>query len=324
MRKPRHKDLTGQRFGQLVVLERAGADKHKSSLWRCLCDCGASAVKSAHALTSGSARSCGCIYPGRGDLIGMRVGRLRVIAAFEGRSKKGDRLWECLCDCGNKVVKATPFLVREGARSCGCLYRDRGHDLTGRRFGRLLVVSEAGRPVKLGRIWNCQCDCGNRVVRAATMLLREKGAARSCGCISWERRDITGRRFGHLIAVEPVGFDKRGKQLWRCICDCGTETRELTTWLKTGRATSCGCVSKRARRSIVRSSCRRRPQLARLVHNARKTFTPAEWKQVQRIVNERRDFLPDPRVVRMEAVEAVLLDRSVGEMACHGGPLRSL
>jgi hypothetical protein len=204
------------------------------------------------------------------------------------------------------------------------LYRERGHDLTGRRFGRLAVLSEAGKPGKIGRIWNCQCDCGKRVVRAATMLLREKGAARSCGCISWERRNLTGRRFGHLVAIDPVGFDKRGKQLWRCICDCGTETQELTTWLRSGRASSCGCVSKRMRRSIVKSSCRGRPQLASLIRTARKTFTPAEWKQVQRIVNERRDFLPDPRVVRMEAVEAVLLDRSVGEMECHGGPLESL
>lgn len=33
------KDLTGQRFGKLVVLEEAGKDG-KYSLWKCHCDCG--------------------------------------------------------------------------------------------------------------------------------------------------------------------------------------------------------------------------------------------------------------------------------------------
>ena len=33
-------DLTGQRFGKLVVLEYDGTSKRRESLWRCACDCG--------------------------------------------------------------------------------------------------------------------------------------------------------------------------------------------------------------------------------------------------------------------------------------------
>ena len=33
-------DLTGQRFGRLVVIKREGSDKFKHSTWLCKCDCG--------------------------------------------------------------------------------------------------------------------------------------------------------------------------------------------------------------------------------------------------------------------------------------------
>ena len=34
------KDLTGQTFGRLKVLERAGSNKDGRALWLCKCDCG--------------------------------------------------------------------------------------------------------------------------------------------------------------------------------------------------------------------------------------------------------------------------------------------
>ena len=54
-------DLTGQTFGQLVVKERAGTDKHRSALWRCQCSCGKEDhIVSASNLRSGATKSCGC------------------------------------------------------------------------------------------------------------------------------------------------------------------------------------------------------------------------------------------------------------------------
>lgn len=38
---PRRLELAGQRFGKLVVLERAGQDAHRAWMWQCRCDCGA-------------------------------------------------------------------------------------------------------------------------------------------------------------------------------------------------------------------------------------------------------------------------------------------
>ena len=33
-------DLTGQRFGNLLVVDRAGSDKRGQATWNCVCDCG--------------------------------------------------------------------------------------------------------------------------------------------------------------------------------------------------------------------------------------------------------------------------------------------
>jgi len=54
-------DLTGQRFGRLVVIEQAGRDKRGAVLWRCKCDCGNEAVVLGNLLKRGGTKSCGCI-----------------------------------------------------------------------------------------------------------------------------------------------------------------------------------------------------------------------------------------------------------------------
>lgn len=55
-------DLTGQRFGRLLVLERCGSDKQKNATWKCLCDCGNQTVKSGVYLRNGDTKSCGCLH----------------------------------------------------------------------------------------------------------------------------------------------------------------------------------------------------------------------------------------------------------------------
>lgn len=59
-------DMTGQRFGHLVVIAYAGfhkSPKGRATLWRARCDCGAEKVFRAGNLRRGSARSCGCMIP---------------------------------------------------------------------------------------------------------------------------------------------------------------------------------------------------------------------------------------------------------------------
>lgn len=57
------------------------------------------------------------------------------------------------------------------------------HDLTGRRFGRLIVIESAGRKGK-SWLWVCLCNCGGKKNVRTDHLLRE--ATRSCGCLAQE------------------------------------------------------------------------------------------------------------------------------------------
>lgn len=54
-------DISGQRYGKLVAIERVGTDSIGSSRWRCSCDCGQTAIVSSGKLRSGWTRSCGCL-----------------------------------------------------------------------------------------------------------------------------------------------------------------------------------------------------------------------------------------------------------------------
>lgn len=52
-------------------------------------------------------------------------------------------------------------------------------------------------------------------------------------------RDLTGMRFGRLIAIFP---ERRGKRrYWLCRCDCGTEKYIRSDGLTNGDNVSCGC-----------------------------------------------------------------------------------
>lgn len=54
------RDLTGQRFGKLVVIERAPTISHGNTRWLCICDCGEESVTYRHHLLCGRTTSCGC------------------------------------------------------------------------------------------------------------------------------------------------------------------------------------------------------------------------------------------------------------------------
>lgn len=52
--------------------------------------------------------------------------------------------------------------------------------------------------------------------------------------------DITGERFGFLVAVKYAGSDGQ-KSFWRVRCDCGVEKILVASELRRGKVRSCGC-----------------------------------------------------------------------------------
>ncbi len=120
-------------------------------------------------------------------------------------------------------------------------------DLTETRVGKLLLIErkrENNRTYYL-----CKCDCGNeKWIRADG--LTKKNKTSSCGCLSektkFKAKDLRGKRFGRLIALEPTEERDKSSEtvIWRCKCDCGN-TKNISSYLLTsGRVRSCGCLQK--------------------------------------------------------------------------------
>lgn len=67
-------------------------------------------------------------------------------------------------------------------------------DLTGQRFGRLVVISynEEVSKQKKGSHWNCICDCGNNCTINGTRL--KSGKTRSCGCLMREKSSENAKK----------------------------------------------------------------------------------------------------------------------------------
>lgn len=54
-------DLTGKKFGRLIVLAFTSMNKHRQALWSCKCVCGAISEVRGYMLKQGRVRSCGCL-----------------------------------------------------------------------------------------------------------------------------------------------------------------------------------------------------------------------------------------------------------------------
>ena len=177
-------DLTNKVFGHLTVLKESDV----SGEWICQCDCGKITIKKGRYLVSGETKSCGDrIHKGR-HLEGQRFGRL-VVQKHVGY-KNNEKLWECLCDCGNIVNVIGGSLTSGRTKSCGCYNLEKCRermsalnpyiDLTGQKFGLLTALyidSTDGRGEKK---WMCQCECGKKVIVLSSNL--RNGHTQSCGC----------------------------------------------------------------------------------------------------------------------------------------------
>lgn len=115
-----HEYLTpGTRFGMLRVQKELPSNENGKRCYLCLCDCGNETAVLENNLTKGHTKSCGCLK--RQDLVGMRFGKLTVIALSDKRAPRGARtvpLWECRCDCGRITYKATDTLKNAEVSMC--------------------------------------------------------------------------------------------------------------------------------------------------------------------------------------------------------------
>ena len=121
----------------------------------------------------------------------------------------------------------------------------------GNKYGKLLVIEEAGIDSSKHKMWRCQCDCGNIIeVRGAKL---RSGDKTDCGCVKKHGFiDETDNRYGRLTVLELVGAkgSDRGMR-WKCQCDCGNIIEVAGKDLRQGKTQSCGCLMNEVRGQSV-------------------------------------------------------------------------
>ena len=123
----------------------------------------------------------------------------------------------------------------------------------GFRVGKLTVESQTEERKNGYIIWRCRCDCGGTILLDTRCL--QRGTVQDCGCstvVKPGQRDITGLRFGMLVAIAPTGESKKDVgTIWHCRCDCGGEIDAPLRQLTSGYRKSCGCLSHPRRKDYV-------------------------------------------------------------------------
>jgi len=59
------------------------------------------------------------------------------------------------------------------------------------------------------------------------------------------KKDLSGQRFGKLIAIKECGKDKCRRIKWLCQCDCGKTTEVTGVFLTNKHTKSCGCKKEK-------------------------------------------------------------------------------
>lgn len=119
------KDISGQKFGRLTVIERSGTAKNGHVLWHCRCSCGNEIIAHGCDLKSSHTQSCGC----------LRDEVRKEVKTTHGMSLSPEyRTWShILSRCENPKVPNYNLYGGRGIRVCSewhtfeNFYRDMGH-----------------------------------------------------------------------------------------------------------------------------------------------------------------------------------------------------
>lgn len=138
-------------------------------------------------------------------------------------------------------------------------------DLTGRIFGKIEVVEDAG-----GQKVLCKCRlCGGQKMMDRYNIRRASriAAGHGCGCKRTEAgrqnakklaetKDLTSRTIGNVRVIEWTGRKKGTQKVYKCEClRCGRIFETRGAELTRGSTTSCGCLATDIATERVTSDC---------------------------------------------------------------------
>lgn len=111
------RNIVGQKFGRLKVIERANPDGSKKVKWLCICECGNSSIAQSAHLLDGRRVSCGCAHK-PGNQVNPMSPRSHGHCT-SGKSSKIYRIWSGMFTrCTNKNSPAYQYYGARGIKVC--------------------------------------------------------------------------------------------------------------------------------------------------------------------------------------------------------------
>lgn len=163
--------------------------------------------------------------------IGKKSYNLTVLEEVEGDYPRQNVKVRCKCTCGNITIKDYSDIVREKAKSCGCL--SALVDISGKTFGTISVESYAGNG-----LWNVKCSCGYKYQLRKSSIMRDNARCRYCATKGL-RKSLIGKVYEDLTVVWE---NNDSTIVVKCIC--GIEKKIPRAYF--GSIKSCGCRRKTA------------------------------------------------------------------------------
>lgn len=110
------------------------------------------------------------------DITGKRFGRLKVIEE-DGRDKRGEIRWKCVCDCGEEKTLNSSTLRTGNSKSCGCYRKE-----LGKRKNLSHGGAKVGKHDRLYCVWN---DMKQRTTNPKNTSYKYYGAEGVTVCDEW-------------------------------------------------------------------------------------------------------------------------------------------
>lgn len=123
------------------------------------------------------------------EYLGKQINYFTILEIIKN---SGGASFKVKCICGKELIHSANRILTNHSKSCGCKHWGGGkpslrgkpahnkENLTGQKFGKLIVIKVDPNHPPRKTSWICQCECGNsKSIRAINLKL---GHTKSCGC----------------------------------------------------------------------------------------------------------------------------------------------
>lgn len=167
--------MIGEKYDNWLVIKYIGKDKHSHHKLLCQCQCDKKTIREIdkNDLLKGNTKSCGrCNI--KEIKVGDRFGKWTVLGV------KSLTKALCKCDCEFQTIREVEInSLRQGTSlSCGC--RCTKFE-AGKIVGQWKVLRRL-YSVNNQMLWECECQCSDKTIKALTTSQLTSGYPQSCGC----------------------------------------------------------------------------------------------------------------------------------------------